>query len=235
LSSAIFSKYLIAALILAARRLFSANSLRASLMASDQLPALFPEFSEDLLLTKREDVLDSLTAMDTDSSFKHALEAAREKLSGLLRGRDEINKEIANLENAIDSLEVLCGEAPEELHFPKASEAFAENLRDAIRLVFNMARPNALTPTEVRDKLQEMGFHLDRYKYELPPIHNTIARLEAASEIELAPKLGGEKAYKFVGVLKREMKRKEKMRVSFGDPPTREEVLGRKGKLSDMG
>jgi hypothetical protein len=146
----------------------------------------------------------SFLIMSVDT-YKQALDAARKDMSRLVRDREEIDNEILNLENAINSLAKLCEEALAKLPYPQESEAFAVNLRDAIRLILNMARPNALSPTEVRDKLRENGFRLDRYKYELPPIHNTIGRLEAAGEIELAPRPDGEKAYKFVSSFKRAM------------------------------
>jgi hypothetical protein len=146
-------------------------------------------------------------------SYKRALEDAQENLERLLRERDEIEAKISKLENAIDSLSILCERTPAQLPYPQEPEAYAVNLRDAMRLVFNMARPNTLTPTEVRDRLKENGFHLDRYKYELPPIHNTIARLEAAGEIELVLRADGEKAYRYVSVVARAIRRAKQERL----------------------
>jgi len=140
-----------------------------------------------------------------NTSYRQALEDARKNLDRLLRDRDDLDAEISKLESAIDSLSALCDESAVEVG--RDAESTAVSLRDAIRLIFNMARPNALTPTEVRDKLRQSGFDLDRYKYELPPIHNTIARLEAAGEIEAALRSDGEKAYKFVGVFARAARR----------------------------
>jgi len=144
-----------------------------------------------------------------NDSYKQALDVARSDINHLLREREKIDKEIVNLENAINSLERLCKESAVEPSSSLNSEASEVSLRDAIRLVFNMARPNSLSPTEVRNKLRENGFHLDRYKYELPPIHNTIARLEAAGELEPDPRPDGEKAYKFVSSFHRFLQQSE--------------------------
>jgi hypothetical protein len=149
--------------------------------------------------------------MDT-TSYKQTLASARRDLDRLLRERDEIDTKISKLETAVDSLSALCGEPIVADPYTAESETYASNLRHEIRLVFNAARPNALTPTEVRDRLRENGFPLERYKNALPPIHNTIARLQAAGEIELALKPGGEKAYRFVGIFARAAKRVQEER-----------------------
>jgi hypothetical protein len=76
-------------------------------------------------------------------------------------------------------------------------------LSEAIRLAFRLAMPRSLTPTQLRDKLKEANFNLERYKNELPPIHNTISRLKDQGEIEEVPGPSGERAYKWVSNFKR--------------------------------
>lgn len=146
--------------------------------------------------------------------YKQALDSARKALAELLKARENLDRQISKMEVLIISLADVCGESPDQV--PGESDATSINLRAAIRLVFRAARPNALSPTEVRDKLKEMGFQLDRYKYELPPIHNTIARLLLADEIEVE-NLDGTKKYKWVGHWTRAARQatKEKMRFNL--------------------
>ena len=148
--------------------------------------------------------------MELDT-YKQALDVARRNMDRLLQEREVMDAEISKLTAVIESLTILC-EGQTDVELLVQSQALAENLRDAMRLTFKAALPSSLSPTQVRDKLREGGFPLDRYKYELPPIHNTIARLEAAGEIEAADRPDGEKAYKWVSVLRRAAKRAKKER-----------------------
>jgi len=144
--------------------------------------------------------------MAIDSSYRQALDAARANMSRLLQQRENIDKEVKKLAAAIDSLAILCEEVPQELSFPGDSDAFAVNLRDAVRMVFKAAAPQSLTPTQVRDKLRESGFHLDRYVSELPPIHNTILRLLSAGELEEDVPTREGRVFKWVSSLTRALR-----------------------------
>jgi hypothetical protein len=176
--------------------------------------------------------------------YKRTLETAKSEVSELLRQRKAIDAQIGKLAPLIENLSVLCDEIPAlppELSMPSE---FDMGLSDAIRLAFKSARPNSLTPTEVRDKLRASGFNLDKYANELPPIHNTIMRLLKQGEIEEdVPRREG-RAYKWVSSLKRALLEIEPssygatnslanmMRAQLETeqavmPPTREQVLGR--------
>ena len=48
-----------------------------------------------------------------------------------------------------------------------------------------------LTPTQVRDRMAEMGYDLGKYKHVMPPIHNTLKRMKEAGEIKEVEGLGG--------------------------------------------
>jgi hypothetical protein len=64
-------------------------------------------------------------------------------------------------------------------------------LTEAIRWVFRQPLLLPLTPTQVRDRMAEMGYDLDKYKYVMPPIHNTLKRMKEAGEIREVEGLGG--------------------------------------------
>jgi len=134
-------------------------------------------------------------------TYKQTLETAKAEMGELLRQRKEIESRIGKLAPVVEYLSLLCDQLPPS-DLPMPSELDL-GLSDAIRLAFKSVLPESLTPTEVRDKLRESGFNLDKYANELPPIHNTIIRLLKNGEIEESvPKRDG-KAYKWVSSLKR--------------------------------
>jgi hypothetical protein len=140
--------------------------------------------------------------MDMDL-YRQTLADAKAELAQLLQERRILEERISKLVPVIEYLSALCDELPSlspDLQQPSATDI---GLSDAIRLAFKAAAPNALSPTDVRDKLKQSGFHMDRYKYELPPIHNTINRLKANGELEDLDKPNGEKGYRWVSSLKR--------------------------------
>jgi hypothetical protein len=64
-------------------------------------------------------------------------------------------------------------------------------LTEAIRWVFRQPLLLPLTPTQVRDRMAEMGYDLSKYKHEMPPIHNTLNRMKEAGEIKEVEAVGG--------------------------------------------
>ena len=73
-----------------------------------------------------------------------------------------------------------------------AAEAGQEmGLTEAIRWVFRQPLLLPLTPTQVRDRMDEMGYDLSKYKHVMPPIHNTLNRMKEAGEIREVEGLGG--------------------------------------------
>jgi hypothetical protein len=140
----------------------------------------------------------------SNETYRRALEQATADMEKLLRQRTEIDEQIRKLAPVIEYTALLCNEIPPSAGTPEDPEL---GLTDAIRLAFKTAIPNTLSPTQLRDKLRESGFPLDRYKFELPPIHNTISRLEAAGEIESITGPYGEKSYRWVNGLARLIER----------------------------
>lgn len=138
----------------------------------------------------------------SDAIFRQSFEAAKDEVAKLLRERKAIDERLAVLTPLVEYLSgVLRDNPPVEAPVPSALDL---GLTDAIKQEFKSAAPmNGLTPTETRDRLREHGFNLDKYVNELPPIHNTIARLEKAGELEPIVRPDGTKAHRWVSSLKR--------------------------------
>jgi hypothetical protein len=136
--------------------------------------------------------------------YRRTLEDAKAEMHLLLQERRITEERIAKLAPVIEYLSALCDELPSPPpDLPISNAPDATGLSDAIRFAFRAAVPGSLTPTEVRDKLREGKFNLDKYKNELPPIHNTLLRLKENGEIEEIERANGDRAYKWVSNLKR--------------------------------
>ena len=129
-------------------------------------------------------------------------ESAREKLRELLRQEIEIKEQISHWGPVVEQLARLTGETVDpdiasrinELKQDEASESGAGRemgLTEAIRWVFRQPLLLPLTPTQVRDRMAEMGYDLGKYKYVMPPIHNTLKRMKEAGEIKEVEGIGG--------------------------------------------
>jgi hypothetical protein len=137
-----------------------------------------------------------------DETAKKMYESAREKLRELVRQETEIKEQISHWGPVVEQLARLVGEVvdPEiasRINELKQDEASAQGagqemgLTEAIRWVFRQALLLPLTPTQVRDRMAEMGYDLEKYKYVMPPIHNTLKRMKEAGEIREVEGLGG--------------------------------------------
>jgi hypothetical protein len=129
-------------------------------------------------------------------------ESAREKLKELLRQEIEVKEQISHWGPVVEQLARLSGETIDsdiasrinELKHDQASASGAGQemaLTEAIRWVFRQPLLLPLTPTQVRDRMAEMGYDLEKYKHVMPPIHNTLKRMKEAGEIREVDGLGG--------------------------------------------
>ena len=127
---------------------------------------------------------------------------ARDRLQELLRQEAEIKEQISHWGPIVEQLSRLTGETinPElanrinELKQAEVGAAGAGQemgLTEAIRWVFRQPLILPLTPTQVRDRMAEMGYDLSKYKHEMPPIHNTLKRMKEAGEIKEVEGIGG--------------------------------------------
>jgi hypothetical protein len=137
-----------------------------------------------------------------DETALKMYESARNRLKELLRQEAEIREQISHWGPIVEQLARLAGETIDsdmasrinELKHDQesASEAGHEmGLTEAIRWVFRQPLLLPLTPTQVRDRMAEMGYDLGKYKHVMPPIHNTLKRMKEAGEIREVEGIGG--------------------------------------------
>jgi hypothetical protein len=137
-----------------------------------------------------------------DETATKMYESARDRLRELLRQEAETKEQISHWGPIVERLAKLTGETLEqaissrinELKQNQASGSGAGQemgLTEAIRWVFRQPLMLPLTPTQVRDRMAEMGYDLSKYKHEMPPIHNTLKRMKEAGEIKEVEGLGG--------------------------------------------
>ena len=127
-------------------------------------------------------------------------ESARERLKELLRQEIEAKEQITHWAPIVEQLARLTGETidhdiasriNELKHDQESAAGHGMGLTEAIRWVFRQPSLLPLTPTQVRDRMAEMGYDLSKYKHVMPPIHNTLKRMKEAGEIREVEGLGG--------------------------------------------
>jgi hypothetical protein len=145
-----------------------------------------------LLLTKYEYMcINKNMAYETASKM---YESARDRLKELIRQEAEFKEQISHWGPIVEQLAKLSWQVVDpdiasiinELRQNEASASGAGQemgLTEAIRWVFRQPLLLPLTPTQVRDHLAQRGYELDKYKYVMPPIHNTLKRMKEAGEI----------------------------------------------------
>jgi len=138
----------------------------------------------------------------TDETASKMFESARDRLRELLRQEAEIKDQISHWGPIVEQLARLTGETVDleiinrinELRQDQESSAGVGQemgLTEAIRWVFRQPLMLPLTPTQVRDRMAEMGYDLEKYKHEMPPIHNTLKRMKEAGEIKEVEAVSG--------------------------------------------
>jgi hypothetical protein len=117
--------------------------------------------------------------------YRRALEAAIREYEALGAERHRIDTRLSELAQTIGTLTRLCGLTP----------TVPWGLTDACRTVLrNAGAP--MTPSEVRDRLQGIGYDLSSYSNALAAIHTTLKRLAEAEELRTAtPHPGGKPGY----------------------------------------
>jgi hypothetical protein len=129
-------------------------------------------------------------------------ESAREKLRELVRQEIEVKDQISHWGPIVEQLARLTGETIDHEIANRINELKQDQesvqgagqemgLTEAIRWVFRQPLLLPLTPTQVRDRMAEMGYDLTKYKHVMPPIHNTLKRMKEAGEIREVDGLGG--------------------------------------------
>ena len=119
----------------------------------------------------------------TVESYRSALDAAIKEYEALGGQRRDIDKRLSHLAQTIGTLSRLLGLSP----------TVPLGLTDACRLVLRGGLP--MSPTEVRDRLLEIGVDLSVYVNDLSAIHTVLKRLNESGEIRLIPRPSGKNAY----------------------------------------
>ena len=138
----------------------------------------------------------------SDETALKMYESARDRLRELLRQEIEIKEQISHWGPIVEQLARLSGETVDpdiasRINELKQDEEAAQaagqemGLTEAIRWVFRQPLLLSLTPTQVRDRMAEMGYDLSKYKHVMPPIHNTLKRMKEAGEIKEVEGIGG--------------------------------------------
>jgi len=140
-----------------------------------------------------------------DETTRNMYEAAREKLAALVKQEEELRQQISDWIPVVEQLARIYGENADSELISRASQAVSGTqaggagsipademgLTEAIRWVFRQPLLFPLTPTQVRDRLAEMGYDLSKYAHVMPPIHNTLKRMKEAGEIREVAGVGG--------------------------------------------
>jgi hypothetical protein len=118
-----------------------------------------------------------------DADYRAALAAAAKEYEELGQRRREIDDRLAQLSQTIGTLNRLLGYQP----------TVPLGLTDAIRIVMRSGVP--MTPVEVRDRLQAMGFDVSKYANDLAAVHTILKRLNGAGELRFLPRDRGRHQY----------------------------------------
>jgi len=113
----------------------------------------------------------------TSDDYRRALATAIREYEALGQQRQDIDKRLAEVAQTIGTLSRLCGLVP----------TVPLGLTDACRLVVRGAGV-PVTPTDVRQRLQSIGFDLSKYANDLAAIHTILKRLNASGELRFIPR-----------------------------------------------
>lgn len=127
-----------------------------------------------------------------DETAVSLYESARDRFRSLIIQEKEAQEQISHWGPIVEKLATLAGEElPADVQdrinalnkVKLGSQVEDLGLTDAIRWVFKQPMLLPLTPTQIRDRLAEMGFDLTKYTHMMPPIHNTLKRMKENGEI----------------------------------------------------
>src|SRR5262245_55913716 len=120
----------------------------------------------------------------TSSDYRAALAAAIQEYEALGEQRRDIDKRLAQLAHTIGTLSKLLGLTP----------TVPMGLTDAVRLVVRGAGV-PMTPVDVRDRLQAIGFDVSKYTNDLAAVHTILKRLNDSGELRFIPRAPGKHQY----------------------------------------
>jgi hypothetical protein len=110
----------------------------------------------------------------TTEDYRRALATAIREYETLGQQRRDVDRRLAEVAQTIGTLSRLCGLTP----------TVPLGLTDACRLIVRGAGV-PLAPTDVRQRLQSIGFDLSKYANDLAAIHTILKRLNEAGELRV--------------------------------------------------
>ena len=113
----------------------------------------------------------------TTDDYRRALATAIREYEALGQQRQDIDKRLAEVAQTIGTLSRLCGLVP----------TVPLGLTDACRLIVRGAGV-PVTPADVRQRLQSIGFDLEKYANDLAAIHTILKRLNESGELRSVPR-----------------------------------------------
>ena len=128
--------------------------------------------------------------------YKQLLREKEARLIELLDQQEHLETEIAEVKQEIGALAILAGETQRGQHAFLMRVSSELGLADAIREVLRSTR-ESLTPQDVRDRLERMGYNMNDHSNILASIHTTLRRMSENNEVKEEPRKG-KKAYRFM-------------------------------------
>jgi hypothetical protein len=138
--------------------------------------------------------------------YKQMLDELRDRYLEVSHRRDGLNRELATLAKSIEGLSALCGEesgipdAEMPTHLTnEVAKAWIKYMgfADACRAVLRIA-PSGLTPPEIRDALEMVGFPIEHRTNIMVSINVLMNRLIDAEEVEPITRDDAKKAYRWM-------------------------------------
>jgi hypothetical protein len=110
------------------------------------------------------------------STFRNSLVEARRKLELAQAERDALNVRIANLERLVETLAAECDSEVQDAMRTDKPLAAENSFNNAIEFALRGAKIG-LTPVEVRDKMEALGYDFSKYESDpLASIHTLLKR-----------------------------------------------------------
>lgn len=138
--------------------------------------------------------------MADTQEYVTALDKAISDLDARVNKRDILNAEIAGLRETVRVLSGLVGIAPEKqksvaLLLARVDSA-TPSLTAAIRSLLSRSHPKEMTPTEIRNALEDSNFNFEDFSNPLSACHSALKRLESDKQIEKGEPREGKATYR---------------------------------------
>ncbi len=119
-----------------------------------------------------------------ERDLQNAINSMRQELNEKVGQRDLLNMRIMHLEKNIKGLRALLIQERLTSHGQKQKKTLVIGITEAIRTVMR-AEEKPLTAAEVKTRLTEEGFDLERFRNSAAVIHSTMARMAKADELKI--------------------------------------------------